>query len=262
MRAVPPEPTPTDPVQPTIGGYMRHQRVRLALTQQQVADRLYMSKSAYQKYENDERNPTVRAIRDWCDALELSYEKRRKVLSIVMGELMPLAVGSPESITADDVDFIDSLPYPAWLHRVPQYDILAANRAGIELCPFLDPALATGDQPVNVIVQMFTDPRAERILGNWDPIVHRLAYLLKEMSTGVVRDAEVAAIVEASRDHPRFDFMWNNPMSPEEFDDDHVVTVDSRGHEAHWRMRSLQSMHPWCDYEIFLLTPRVGGVRD
>ncbi|MFI6870297.1 helix-turn-helix domain-containing protein [Nocardia sp. NPDC050406] len=246
---------------PTIGGYMRQQRVRSTLTQQQAADRLFMSKSAYQKYENDERMPTVRTIREWCDALELSYEKRRKMLSIVAGELLPLAVGSPDAITADDIDFIDSLPYPAWLHRVPQYDILAANRAGIEVCPFLDPALATGERPLNVIVQMFNDPRAEQILRNWDPIVHRLTYLLKEMSTGVVSDEEVAAIYDACRGHRRFDYMWNTPMQPEEFDDDHVIMVDPQGREGHWRMRSLQSTHPWCDYEIFLLTPRATESR-
>lgn len=260
MRAVPPDPNQGQD-HPTIGGYMRHQRVRLALTQQQVADRLFMSKSAYQKHENDERTPTVRGIRDWCDALDLSYEKRRKVMSIVMGELMPLAVGSPEAITDDDIDFINSLPYPAYLHRVPQYDILAANRVAVETCPWLDPALATGERPLNVIVQMFNDPRAEQILLNWEPVVHRLTYLLKEMSTGIVRAEEVAAIYDACRTHPRFEYMWNTPMSPAEFDDDHVTMVDPQGREGHWRMRSLQSTHPWCDYEIFLLTPRTGSAR-
>ncbi|MBF6133919.1 helix-turn-helix transcriptional regulator [Nocardia otitidiscaviarum] len=263
MRSISPESPSGAATRPTIGAYMQRQRILLGLTQQQVADRLYMSKSAYQKHENGERNPTVQAIRDWCDALELTYEKRRKVISIVMGELVPVAIGSPENITDDDLDFINSLPYPAWLHRVPQYDILAGNRVGIEMCPFLDPALATGDRPLNVMVQFASDPRAQQIVTNTDTVLHRLIYFHKEMAAGIVPEDELAAIRAATMAHPKAEHFWNTPMEPELFDDDQVVMVDPTGRETHWRMRSLQSIHPWCDYEIFLLTPRtiVGGTR-
>ncbi|WP_282786520.1 MULTISPECIES: helix-turn-helix domain-containing protein [unclassified Nocardia] len=256
MPELPPESPIYEQAHQTIGGYMRQQRLLQGLTQKQVADALFMSKSAYQKYENEERNPTVPVIRQWCDALDLRYDKRRRVMSIVMGELAPWAVGSPEAITPDALEFIDSMPYPAYLHRVPQYDVLAANAAANEMCPFLDPALGTPERPINVIVQMMTDPRAEKILVNWEPIVHRMIYGLREFSAGVVPDTEVAAVYEACRSHPRFEYMWNNPMDPAIFDDDHVVMLDPAGRETNWRMRSLQSLHPWCDYEIFLLTPR------
>ncbi|WP_067572255.1 helix-turn-helix domain-containing protein [Nocardia acidivorans] len=255
MRAVPAENHGSE--HKMLGSYMQRQRLELGLTQAQVAALLFMSSSGFEKYENGQRVPTVAAIRSWCTALELPRYKRRKVWSMVMGEDLTVAAGQLETVTAAELNLMNHLPGPAFLHRVPEYYVLGANHRAVEMFPWLDPALATPDRPLNVIVQMMTDPRAREVLVNWESIVHRLIYILKENSLGIVPEAEIAAIRQACQANPHFDRMWETAMPTHAYYDDTVIVREPEcGEEIVFQMDSLRWAHPWRDIEIFSLTPR------
>ncbi|WP_327142077.1 helix-turn-helix domain-containing protein [Nocardia sp. NBC_01327] len=240
-----------------LGNYMQRQRLELGLTQAQVAALLFMSNSGFEKYENGQRVPTVATIRSWCNALALPRHKRRKVWSMVMGEDLAIAAGSLSAVTAGELHLMNRMPGPAFLHRVPEYYVLAANARAIDMFPWLNPALGTPDRPVNVIVQMMTDPRAQRVLYNWESIVHRLVYILKENSIGLVPEDEIAAIRHACQVNPHFDRMWDTAVGPSEYDDDTVIVVEPEsGEQVTFQMDSLRWAHPWRDIEMFSLTER------
>lgn len=254
MRAVPADSGGSE--HKMLGSYMQRQRLEQGLTQAQVAARLFMSSSGFEKYENGQRVPTVATVRSWCTALGLPRYKRRKVWSIVMGEDLSVAAGALEPVTAAELNLMNRMPGPAFLHRVPEYYVLGANAMAIDMFPWLDPALGTPEQPVNVIVQMMTDPRAREMLVNWGTIVHRLVYILKENSLGIVPEAQIATIREACRSNPLFDRMWDTAMPPATYDDDTVIVRSPEGEDIYFQMDSLRWAHPWRDIEMFSLTIR------
>lgn len=250
------------PEQPLLGMYMRYRRETLGLTQEETARRMYVSVSLYRKFENGERALSVDRLEDWCVAMDAPVWMLEKVISLMMPRVSTIVRGTwPPALRQEDVDHLDALPYPAYFHRFPEYEVLAANQAASGAFPWLAPTGSDAERPVNVIEQFMTIPEARELLVNWDTIVHRLVFGLRVLSPGVVAPERLAQIIETCSVNPEFARMWNTPMEEKLFNDSLVLVRNpATGENMPLTMRSYNPYHPHdCSYQLFMLTPRAPG---
>ncbi|AYF72932.1 XRE family transcriptional regulator [Nocardia yunnanensis] len=246
------------PEQPVLGYFMRHRRESLGLTQEEVARRMFVSVSLYRKLENGERPISPDRLADWSVAMEAPEWLIRKMVSVAMPKLTSVAAGVwPSALREEDIEHLEALPFPAFYHRIPEYDVLACNQAGRAAFPWLDPD-PNSDQPTNVIVQMMTVPEAREALINWELIVSRLIFVLRVNSPGTVAPERLAQIVDACRVNPEFERFWATDMREEDWNDSLVLVRDPEtGGRMALTMRSYNAWHPDnCPYQLFMLTPR------
>ncbi|MFI1911998.1 helix-turn-helix domain-containing protein [Nocardia sp. NPDC020380] len=239
--------------------YMRHRRENLGLTQEDVARRMFVSVSLYRKLEKGERPLSANRLADWCAAVDAPVWLLRKMVSLALPSLSSLAIGAwPHALRQEDLDHLEALPFPAFYHRFPEYEILAANQAAREAFPWLLPADADAERPANVTEQMMTVPIAREVLINWEEIVHRLLFILRVTSPGTVAPERLAQIIETCRVNPDFEWMWTTDMSEEQYNNSLVLVRNPEtGGQIRLTMRSYNASHPDdCDYQLFILTPR------
>ncbi|MTE15481.1 MmyB family transcriptional regulator [Nocardia aurantiaca] len=247
------------PEQPLLGLFMRYRRESLGLTQEDVARRMFVSLSLYRKLEKGERPMSPERLADWSVAMEAPEWLLRKMVSVAMPNLMSVETGVwPPALRDEDIEHLEALPFPAFYHRVPEYEVLAANQAAREAFPWLLPAEEHADQPTNVIVQMMTTPLAREVLINWELIVHRLMFVLRVNAPGSVAPERLAQILDACRVNPEFERFWNTDISEEDWNDSRVLVRDPEtGGQMALTMRSYNAWHPDnCPYQLFMLTPR------
>ncbi|MGV9838398.1 MmyB family transcriptional regulator [Nocardia niigatensis] len=250
------------PEQPLVGMYMRYRREVLGITQEEAARRMFISVSLYRKLENGERALSAERVEEWCAAMDAPMWLLEKMISLAMPKVSTFARGIwPPALRQEDLDHLNALPYPAYFHRFPEYEVLAANQAAGGAFPWLSPASADAARPVNVIEQFMTVPEARELLVNWDTIVHRLVFGLRVLSPGIVAPERLAQIVETCSVNPEFERMWNTPMDEEVFNDSLVLVRDpATGGLVSLTMRSYNAFHPQnCSYQLFMLTPRAPG---
>ncbi|WP_369635948.1 helix-turn-helix domain-containing protein [Nocardia sp. JMUB6875] len=241
---------------------MRYRREVLGLTQEEVARRMYISVSLYRKLENGERALAAERLEDWFAAIDAPVWMLEKMVSLTMPRLSMLARGAwPPMLRQEDLDHLNALPYPAYFHRFPEYEVLAANPAANAAMPWLAPAPAGAERPVNVIEQMMTVPEAREVLVNWDTIVHRLLFSLRILAPGVVAPERLAQIIETCSVNPEFERMWNTPVDQDLYNDSAIlVRVPDSGELISMTMRVYNVYHPEnCSYQLFMLTPRSPG---
>ncbi|MEC3951856.1 helix-turn-helix domain-containing protein [Nocardia sp. CDC153] len=250
------------PEQPLLGMYMRYRREMLGVTQEETARRMFISLSLYRKLENGERAVAPERIEDWCAAMDAPMWMLEKMVSLAMPRVSNFARGTwPPQLRQEDLDHLNALPYPAYFHRFPEYEVLAANPAATGAFPWLAPSDPDAERPVNVIEQFMTIPEARELLVNWDTIVHRLVFGLRVLSPGVVAPERLAQIIETCSANPEFARMWNTPMEEKLFNDS-LVQVRTPGTDEimSLTMRSYNAFHPEnCSYQLFMLTPRSPG---
>ncbi|GAB2504587.1 hypothetical protein GCM10027167_00320 [Nocardia heshunensis] len=247
------------PEQPLLGLFMRYRRESLGLTQEEVARRMFVSVSLYRKLESGERPMSTDRLADWSVAMEAPEWLLRKMVSVALPKLTSVEAGVwPPALRAEDIEHLESFPFPAFYHRVPEYEVLAANEAARQVFPWLLPTAEDADRPTNVIVQMMTTPIAREVLINWELIVHRLLFVLRVNAPGSVAPERLAQIVDACRSNPDFERFWNTDMREEDWNDSLVRVRDPKtGGELHLTMRSYNAWHPDnCPYQLFMLTPR------
>ncbi|OJF82848.1 helix-turn-helix domain-containing protein [Nocardia seriolae] len=250
------------PEQPLLGMYLRHRREAQGLTQEETARRMFVSVSLYRKLENGERTVSADRLEDWCAAMDVPVWMLEKVVSLTLPRVSTFARGTwPPQLREEDLEHLEALPYPAYFHRFPEYEVLAANRAASGEFPWLAPASPDAERPVNVIEQFMTVPEARELLVNWDTIVHRLVFGLRYMSPGVVAPERLAQIIETCSVNPEFARMWNTPMEEDLFNDSLVLVRNPQTAETmRLTMRSYNAFHPQnCSYQLFMLTPRAPG---
>ncbi|WP_067533652.1 helix-turn-helix domain-containing protein [Nocardia crassostreae] len=132
------EPTELLPDQPLLGMYMRYRRESLGMTQEEVARGMFVSVSLYRKLESGERPVTVDRLEDWCAVVNAPVWMLHKMVSLAVPKLSSLAVGVwPPRLSQEDLDHIECFPFPAYFHRFPEYEILAANSVAREMIPWL-----------------------------------------------------------------------------------------------------------------------------
>lgn len=250
----------TLPEIPMLGRYMRYRREGLGLTQEEVARRMYVSLSLYRKLEKGERPLSMSRLEDWCAAVNAPIWMLQKMVSIALPMLSAsIAKGSwPPALKDEDLEHLEAFPFPAFFHRVPEYDVLAANAAAREAFSWLLPADQGAVRPTNVIEQMMTAPEAPRVLDNWYEIVHRLLFYMRVAAPGIVPPERIAQILETCRGNPHFEAMWSTDMTEEVFNSARVVVnVPDSGEQLFFTMRSYNAVHPDdTGYQLFVLTPR------
>ncbi|GAB2528425.1 helix-turn-helix domain-containing protein [Nocardia heshunensis] len=241
----------------TLGAYLKRERLRNDMTQRAVADALHMSTSGYEKIENGQRVPHLTTVNALARLFELPSDRRRVLWSIATGDDLAVTAQAPDGVSEGMLVFMRNLRGPAFLHQVPEYTVIAANQLAVRLFPWLDPRLGTADRPINVIVQMMTDPRAQQILVNWAAVVHRLVFALQEYSLANMPAEKVRAIREACRSNPEFERMWNTPCPPEIRADDTAVARDpDTGELAVYQLDCLRWAFPDRDIELFAMSRR------
>ncbi|MVU83030.1 helix-turn-helix domain-containing protein [Nocardia sp. ET3-3] len=244
--------------QPLVGMYMRYRRETLGLTQEDAARLMFISVSLYRKLENGERAMSADRIEDWCAAMDAPKWMLEKMLSLALPRLSQLAVGSwPPVLRVEDLEHLEALPVPAFFHRSPEQDVLAANGIALGAFPWLAPASLDTERPVNVLEQFMTVPEARELIINWETVVHRLLFALRVLSPGLVAPERFEQILDSCRTNPDFERLWAAPMS-EELYNDSCVQVRLPGMDAPMRftMRHYNAFHPECGYQLFMLTPR------
>lgn len=249
--------------QPLSAAYLRNRRESLGLTQEEVARRMFISLSLYRKLENGDRPLSMSRLEDWCVAMETPiWLLKNKMLSLVLPKLARVEVGVwPPALREEDIEHLEAIPYPAFYHRIPEYDILAANAAARAAFPWLLPSSPESGRPANVIEKMMTMDEARAALINWDTIVHRLVFGLRVLSPGVVAPERLADIIETCSANPEFERMWTTDMSEDIFNDSLVLVRDPvTGGRIHLTMRSYNAYHPDdCEYQLYMLTPRAAS---
>lgn len=246
------------PEQPLLGIYMRRRRESLGLTQEEVAGRMYISVSLYRKLESGQRPLSAGRLQDWSAAMNAPLWLLHKMVSLATPNLSPAMGEWPPKLRAEDLDHLEAFPFPAFYHRFPEYEVLAANAAARAAFPWLVPADPAG-RPTNVIEQMMTVGIAEETLLNWDLIVHRLLFILRVMAPGIVAPERLAQIIETCQGHPEFERMWTTDLEEERFNDSLVLVRNPEGGDPiRLTMRSYNAYHPDnCPYQLFMLTPRL-----
>ncbi|GAB3209766.1 hypothetical protein GCM10027262_32360 [Nocardia tengchongensis] len=250
------------PEQSLVAMYLRYRRETLGITQDEIARRMFISVSLYRKLENGDRALSPERLADWCVATEVPRWMVEKMVTLAVPRIMTLARGAwPPALRQEDLDHLYALPFPAYFHRFPEYDVLAANPAATGAFPWLAPANPDAERPVNVIEQMLTVPELRELLVNWETIVHRLVYGLRVITPGIIAPERLAQIIETCSVNPEFERMWNTPMDEELFNDSLVqVRNPETGEIISLTMRSYNASLPQnCDYQLFILTPRDPG---
>ncbi|GAB3209767.1 helix-turn-helix domain-containing protein [Nocardia tengchongensis] len=252
------------PGQPLLGMYMRHRRETLGLTQEDTARRMFVSVSLYRKLESGERAMTAERLEDWCAAVDAPSWMLEKMVSLTMPKISTVTRGVwPPMLRREDIEHLNALPFPAYYHRFPEYEVLAANPVANGMFPWLAPAAPNTERPVNVIEQMMTVPEARELLVNWNTIVHRLVYSLRVFSPGVVAPERLAQIIETCSVNPEFERMWNTSMDEDLYNDSLMLVRNPESAEpVALTMRAYNPYHPQeCAYQLFMLTPRAPGTR-
>lgn len=250
------------PEQPLLGIYMRYRRETLGITQEETAKRMFVSLSLYRKLESGERVLTAERLSDWCAVMDAPSWMLEKMVSLTMPKIVTVARGVwPPVLRREDLDHLQALPYPAFYHRFPEYEVLAANSAATAAFPWLAPAPEGSERPVNVIEQMMTVSEARESLVNWDTVAHRLLFTLRVLAPGVVAPERLTQIIRTCRANPEFERMWNTPMDEDVYTDSLMLVRDPEAGELrHFTMRAYNAYHPQdCSYQLFVLTPRTPG---
>ncbi|MGW4531238.1 MmyB family transcriptional regulator [Nocardia sp. NPDC004340] len=254
--------TNAEPEPSLLAMYLRYRRETLGITQEEIARRMYVSLSLYRKLESGERALTPERLEDWCVAAEAPMWMLDKMVTLAVPKIMTIARGAwPPELRQEDLDHLHGLQFPAYFHRFPEYEVLAANEAATAAFPWLAPAGTDAERPVNVIEQMLTVPEMRELLVNWDTIVHRLVFGLRVLSPGIIAPERLAQIIETCGVNPEFERMWNTPMEEWLFNDSLVqVRHPASGEIMSLTMRSYNPSLPQdCSYQLFMLTPRMPG---
>ncbi|MEV6767461.1 helix-turn-helix domain-containing protein [Nocardia sp. NPDC051030] len=247
------------PEQPVLAMYMRHRRETLGLTQEDVARRMFVSLSMYRKLESGERPLTANRLEDWCAAMNAPVWLLEKMVSLALPKLASVARGVwPPALRQEDLEHLESFPFPAYFHRFPEFEVLAANATARGAFTWLLPAPPDAERPTNLLEQMMTSPEAQEVLINWETIVHRLLFAVRVLAPGIVAPERLAQIVETCSANPEFERLWQTDMDEALFNDSLVLARDpATGARMSFTIRTYNVYHPEnCAYQLFTLTPR------
>lgn len=247
------------PEQPLLGKYMRLRREGLSLTQEEVAARMFISLSLYRKLESGDRPPSASRLEDWCRAVEAPPWMVRKLVSLALPNMATLARGAwPPVLTDTELELLELFPFPAYYHRFPEMEVVAANQAARAAFPWLDPTNSNSDRPVNLVEQMLTNETARAILINWEEIAHRMLYVLRLVAPGITPPDRLAQIIETCRTNPDFDRLWATDMSEEQYNRAVALVRDPvSGRRFAFSLRAYHTYLPDDnDYQLFLVMPR------
>ncbi|MFR9753723.1 helix-turn-helix domain-containing protein [Nocardia sp. 004] len=239
--------TATEPPTEGVGPLIQNLRKSRGLTQVQAAELAGVSVSAYSKWEEGTRRPLKENLTKLCNVLGAEKWLVRKMMSLTLPDNPDVR---PPKITPEDIGIIDEFLFPA-LYRTPQYDILYSNQACLDTYPFFAPSPYNSPRPTNVIEILLTDWRSRVIFVDWQDIAHRMVYVLKLWSHGVISE-RLTQIVETCSQVPEFDHMWHTDPPPS-FGNNRISVRRKLALNAeadHYILRSWVPYYLQDDYEI------------
>ncbi|WP_159080804.1 helix-turn-helix domain-containing protein [Nocardia suismassiliense] len=249
----------TEPLNAALGSMIRDLRKSRRLTQAQAACIAHVSVSAFSKWEEGQRRPLKENLDKFCKALGAEDWLYRKMMSLAQDRVFHAETGLwPPKITDEDIEVIEEFPFPALYRKLPEHDIIYANKACLDVFPMFAPAPLSSPQPANTVVSLLTDGRARATFVDWYAVAHHSVYMLKLLSHGLMTERH-SQIVAASDKAHEFDYMWNNDPPPSVFRTNriNVRRLDDPTTVDHYTMRSWCPNYPSGEYEL-VSTPPVG----
>ncbi|MCU1640043.1 MAG: helix-turn-helix transcriptional regulator [Nocardia sp.] len=189
----------------TIASFLRVRREAAGLTRAELAGRAGVSEALIQKIEQGIRQPTSTALAALFTALEVESPYRERAASALLPELTGLHYGELEQA---ELNFLRTLPYPAWYQTVPEHDIVAVNDAHRRWFPGVEPG-------VNALAWMLLDPRARAVIGDWEREVRTMVYAFRHMGPGAAASARGEEIAAVCRQSPDWERLWSAGLPPE-----------------------------------------------
>ncbi|MGV9836596.1 MmyB family transcriptional regulator [Nocardia niigatensis] len=239
-----------------LGAWMRDQRLMKGLTQVKVAEQMHIHPTAYLAYEKGRRTPDMTMLRLWCDIVELPPLLVRKLMTMVSEGLYRLDTGAAPTMPGeDDLEHLESFPWPAFFYTFPGLDIVAANAAARRQFPWLAPAPATTLRPVNLLEQLMIHPEATAAITNWDELAHTMTYLLRVLAPGEMPAERLTEILTVCRAHPRFGQFWNTAVPADTFSCDRVTVANPDSGWSTHLARHYQPLLPERPFALLTLTP-------
>lgn len=189
-----------------IASYLRHRREASGLTRAELARKAGVSEGLIQKLEQGTRAPTSTALGALCDALEVPAAYREYAATVLQPELTATASNTEEPNQAE-LDFLNSLPYPACYQTLPALDVIAANDAYLRAFP----GLVAG---TNVIEWMLLNPVARTLFDNWEREAHLQVHSFRHMAPGIVAPERIDEITRICSRSPDWNRLWTTDIPP------------------------------------------------
>ncbi|MET9491336.1 helix-turn-helix domain-containing protein [Nocardia sp. NPDC006630] len=189
----------------TIAGFLRVRREAARLTRAELARRAGVSEALIQKIEQGVRQPTAIALGALFTALEVEFPYREWAASALLPELTGLHYGEMEPA---ELNFLQTLPHPAWYQTVPEHDIIAVNDAYRRWFP-------GAEAGANGLEWMLLDPRARAVMGDWEREAHTMVYAFRHMGPGAAASARGEEIAAVCRQSPDWERLWSKRLPPE-----------------------------------------------
>ncbi|MCU1640042.1 MAG: helix-turn-helix transcriptional regulator [Nocardia sp.] len=191
-----------------IAGVVRVRREALGLSRAELARRAGVSEAVIQKVEQGTRQPTPTALAALFEALDVPMQYRDHAANVLQPELTDIPYDG-EIPDQDELDFLNSLPYPACYQTVPGLDLIAANDAYLQTFPGLTPG-------VNIIAWMLLDPIARHVMGDWERETHLMVWAFRHMAPGITTPEHIERITGLCRDAPDWQRLWSTDIPPAE----------------------------------------------
>ncbi|MFR9753910.1 helix-turn-helix domain-containing protein [Nocardia sp. 004] len=229
------------------------------LTQAQAAELAGVSVSTYSKWEEGVRRPIRQNLDTLCKAMGAEEWRYQEMMSLVSGSSVQVGAWPPK-ITPEEIMVIESFPFPAIYRKLPECEIIYSNQACLDTYPMFRPAPSGSSTPANMIEIMLTDWRSRVIFVDWQDIAHRMVYVLKLWSHGVISE-RLTQIVETCSQVPEFDHMWHtDPLSS--LFDNNSIGIRSLGDDSTVTYKVFRSWfpnHQSDEYEILIIPDYVGA---
>ncbi|QLY32617.1 helix-turn-helix domain-containing protein [Nocardia huaxiensis] len=188
-----------------IAGYLRERRESLGLSRAALARRADVSEGLIQKLEQGTRPPTATALSALFDALEVPSIFRDHAAMVLEIELTGGA-GAILELTWVELDFLESIPYPACYHTGPTLDLIATNTAYAQAFPGQKPGMS-------VIEWLLLDSRAREVVEDWEREAHMAVQSLRHLAPGIAAPERIDEIVARCEESPDWHRLWTTDIT-------------------------------------------------
>ncbi|MEU4709482.1 helix-turn-helix domain-containing protein [Nocardia salmonicida] len=199
-----------------LGAFVRERRAAATppITRAQLAQRAGVALDTLKAIEQGVRPVSVENLEALAKALELPLQLREHLVRLALPGFfapdMPEGLEGQPAPTAvfphDRLD-LDSTGHAVSFEVHPTFDIIATNYSMEALYPGLTEA-------GNGIIWMFTNPRAEEIIVEWEMAAMQVIGITKYLSGGVVHPLHLHNIHMACGKNPKWKELWNSEEVP------------------------------------------------
>ncbi|GAB2533812.1 helix-turn-helix domain-containing protein [Nocardia heshunensis] len=232
----------------TIAGYLRERREAARLTRAELAQKAKVSEALIQKLEQGTRPPTSTSLGALFRALDVPVAYREYAATVLQPELTTVT-GGESGPSRGELAFLASLPYPACYQTAPALDLIAANSAYRQAFPGLEPG-------GNIIAWMLLDPRARRVVEDWDREAHIMVQAFRHMAPGLTAPERIDQITRQCARSPDWQRLWSTDIDPTRMDWQPVRIRPADGGEwTSMHVQLLRCEQPRRDWYVYSMVP-------